>query len=291
MVEELVGLQGKFWILQWSAVAMFVSLCFVEGFISKRSITRKPPKELVTDAVYWFLSPYYRVVSQVFIAGLLIAFGMLIGNDDPKSFLSGWGPLSRQPFWLILLETLVLGDFCSYWVHRGLHRSALLWRIHAIHHSAKTIRWSTIGRVHPLNELANYCMGVLPCIAIGLPVKAVLTVIPVMMWWAVMVHCDFNTAFAPLSKVFVSPRFHRWHHTHSQEGGSSNFGNFLALWDWMFGTHYLPSDRRPEVFGLDVDDMPEGYFGQLLYPFGATRPAEEQQQAVLSSRPASSSRG
>jgi sterol desaturase/sphingolipid hydroxylase (fatty acid hydroxylase superfamily) len=289
VVEELVGLQGKFWILQWSAVAMFVSLCFVEGAATKRSITEKPPKELVTDAFYWFLSPYFRVASQVFIAGLLIAFGLLVGNDDPTSFMSGWGPLSRQPFWLMLLETLVLGDFCSYWVHRVLHRSALLWRIHAVHHSAKTIRWSTVGRVHPLNELVNYCMGVLPCIAIGLPVKAVIAVIPVMMWWAVLVHSDFKTAFGPLRKVLVSPQFHRWHHTHSQEGGSSNFGNFFALWDWMFGTHYLPSDRRPEVFGLDVDDMPEGYFGQLLYPFGATRPAEEQ-QPVLSSRPASSSR-
>jgi hypothetical protein len=273
VVEELVGLQGKFWILQWSAVAMFVSLCFVEGFATRRSITDKPPRDLVTDAFYWFLSPYYRVASQVFIAGLLIGFGVLIGNDDPQSLVGGWGPLSRQPFWAILLET----------------RVALLWRFHAIHHSAKTVRWSTIGRVHPLNELVNYCMGVLPCLAIGLPIKAVLTVIPVLMWWAVLVHSDFKTAFGPLGKVLVSPRFHRWHHTHSNQGGNSNFGNFFALWDWMFGTHYLPQERRPEVFGLDVDEMPESYVGQLLYPFGASRPAEEQ-SAVLSSRSASSSR-
>ena len=32
-------------------------------------------------------------------------------------------------------------DFSQYWVHRAFHRVPLLWRFHAIHHSAEMMDW------------------------------------------------------------------------------------------------------------------------------------------------------
>jgi len=272
VLAELITLQGRFWILQLSTIAMFVGLCFIEGVVTKRPMNQRPPRELVTDCFYWLLSPYFRVVSSLVVALVLMAVASYTGEQVAPRLVQGFGPLARQPKLLILLETLVLSDFTSYWAHRAMHRVSWLWRFHAVHHSAKTIRWSTIGRVHPVNEMLNYVIGVLPCIAIGLPLSTVISVVPVMMWWAVVAHSDFKLTWGPLRTWFVSPVFHRWHHTHSHEGGNQNFANIFALWDHLFGTYYLPSDRTPEVFGLDHDEMPENYLGQLLYPLGLSKP-------------------
>lgn len=272
VLTELIALQGRFWVLQASAVSMFIGLCFIEGLVTKRSIKAAPPRELVTDFVYWVLSPSFRVVSSVLVAFVLMLVAQLLDRHDATSLVRGYGPLSRQPVALIWIEALIVGDLCSYWLHRAMHRFSWLWRFHAVHHSAKTIRWSTIGRVHPVNEALNYAVGVLPCLALGFPLDVVLSIIPAMMWLAALAHSDFDLSYGPLGKVFVSPTFHRWHHTHSDEGGNSNFANVLSLWDRIFGSFYMPKDSRPQVFGLDVDDMPESYVAQLLHPFGI-RPA------------------
>lgn len=252
---------------------MFVGLCFVEGLATKRSIADKPPPELVTDLVYWLVAPSFRVLARILLAAGLVLVAALIGETEPAQLVSGFGPLARQPLPLMLLEALILSDFCSYWLHRLMHRSATLWRFHAVHHSATTIRWSTIGRNHPLNDILNYLAGLVPCLAVGLPLHAVLALVPFMTWWAVLAHSDFAWSFGPLRRLLVGPSFHRWHHTHSDEGGDKNFGNFLSVWDVLFGSYYLPEGRRPSCFGLDVDDMPRSYLGQLAYPFGLRRPA------------------
>jgi sterol desaturase/sphingolipid hydroxylase (fatty acid hydroxylase superfamily) len=181
--------------------------------------------------------------------------------------LDGFGPLARQPTVLIIVELVVLMDFATYWAHRSFHAVPFLWRFHSLHHSATYVRWSTTGRVHPLNELANYIVTIVPFAVVGFPVNAVLPVMPIVIAYALFAHTQVNVSFGPLSSLFVSPRFHRWHHTHSYEGGNKNFANVFSLWDRLFGTYYLPQDRLPENFGLDTDDVPESYWRQLLYPW------------------------
>jgi hypothetical protein len=53
----------------------------------------------------------------------------------------------------------------------------------------------------------------------------------------------------------------------SHEGGNKNFSNVFSLWDWLFGSYYLPPGRMPDVFGLDEGYMPESYVAQLAAPF------------------------
>jgi hypothetical protein len=42
----------------------------------------------------------------------------------------------------------------------------------------------------------------------------------------------------------------------------------------VFGTLYLPRDRRPEQFGIAGDPVPAGLIAQLRYPFRRTRRVE-----------------
>jgi len=46
----------------------------------------------------------------------------------------------------------------------------------------------------------------------------------------------------------------------------SNFSTKLAIWDWMFGTAYLPADEQAKTYGVR-SWFPKHYLGQTLYAF------------------------
>jgi sterol desaturase/sphingolipid hydroxylase (fatty acid hydroxylase superfamily) len=47
-----------------------------------------------------------------------------------------------------------------------------------------------------------------------------------------------------LGRIFVSPAHHQVHHSANPKHFNKNFGSCLALWDWMFGTLYVPEKKR-----------------------------------------------
>lgn len=273
LFELLKSQMGDFWRLQLSFIGFFGNWA-VEAFLLKKP-WRKLPPELVTDMFYFLFMPTVRMIGRAISVSVLVGLGVWFGLQADPEMLRGFGPLARQPRALIIAEVVVLMDFITYWAHRSFHTFPLLWRFHALHHSAKYVRWSTTGRVHPFNELFNYLVTVLPLALIGFPVNVVMPVTPAVILFALFAHTQVNVSYGPLSAIFVSPRFHRWHHTHSHEGGNKNFANVFSLWDRLFGTYYLPPDRLPETFGLDVDDVPERYLGQLLYPWKKPQPASD----------------
>jgi sterol desaturase/sphingolipid hydroxylase (fatty acid hydroxylase superfamily) len=61
--------------------------------------------------------------------------------------------------------------------------------------------------------------------------------------------------------------FHRWHHTHSDEGGNTNFGSLLSIWDVLFGTFRMPANELPSRYGLDERGYPQGFLAQMAHPF------------------------
>jgi sterol desaturase/sphingolipid hydroxylase (fatty acid hydroxylase superfamily) len=40
-----------------------------------------------------------------------------------------------------LVVLVVVADLTQYWVHRAFRRILVLWRFHAIHHSAEQMDW------------------------------------------------------------------------------------------------------------------------------------------------------
>ena len=267
MFEFLTWQGDSFWRLQLFAITVFFGGCAIGGLITKTPFPTKPPAHRVTDMFHWLLLPWARMVSRLVVVPMLILLGLALDLEQGPALFQGFGPLARQPQWAIIIEALVLGDLTSYWSHRMFHRVSWLWRFHAIHHSATNISWATTGRLHPVNEIVNYVVGVIPAFLIGLPISVVVSVLPVLVWYAIAAHSDWNPPFGPFHKVFASPLFHRWHHTMQAEGGNKNFANIFSFWDRVFGTFYLPEGKKPEVFGLDGEVMPENYLAQLAYPF------------------------
>ena len=174
------------------------------------------------------------------------------------------GPAIRGlPLGLQLALLLVATDFAQYWLHRGFH-ARRLWPIHAIHHSALDVNWTTTFRTHPINYLVqSAALGALARAA-GFSESSLLLAAPVFFFSGALTHANLNWTFGPLRYVIASPVFHRWHHCADPERQSRNFAPMFPVWDLVFGTFEMPSGR-PEGYG--AAGVPEALLGQLVHPF------------------------
>jgi sterol desaturase/sphingolipid hydroxylase (fatty acid hydroxylase superfamily) len=74
-----------------------------------------------------------------------------------------------------------------------------------------------------------------------------------------------------MKKLFNSPEMHIWHHSYNlpeDRRTGVNFGLTLAIWDYIFGTAYIPSDGREIRLGFPgIEEFPHGFVGQNLNGF------------------------
>lgn len=223
-----------------------------------------------TDCVYWLWTPIVtRAVTPLAIGIVLFPLVYIFGLHY-QTLAKGHGILSTQPIWLQGIEVFIVGDFLGYWQHRLFH-GARLWPFHAVHHSSTELDWLSSVRLHPINDIGSKLIEAVPLVALGFNLTTVALYAPVATFYAIMVHANLNWDLGPFRAVFVSPAFHRWHHTKAHEGLDKNFAGAFPFWDILFGTYYMPR-RQPTVFGID-DRMPTGFIGQMIQPFRSRTPA------------------
>jgi sterol desaturase/sphingolipid hydroxylase (fatty acid hydroxylase superfamily) len=223
---------------------------------------------LTTDALYWliipFFSPYIRVGLMLAIAVIPMRF---VTEDQLTDYIVyGLSPVNALHPVVQGLIYLLASDFLLYWIHRLFH-GVQLWPYHAIHHSAKDIDWTTAYRFHPINLcLGPFLVDVLMLYA-GISPIVLLALAPWQTISATFVHANLNWTLGPLKYVIATPVFHRWHHSAPEEGGEKNFAPTFSLWDVMFGTFYMPQGQLPQNYGVADTQFPQGFIGQLVYPF------------------------
>lgn len=199
----------------------------------------------------------------------LIAFATLI----PVQAGFGWAvrldfqaAVAAQPLWLQFVEMLLLVDLVTYWVHRAFHRVPWLWRFHAVHHSSERLDWLAGSRMHLLEVLISRGLGFVPVFVLGFAPAALYAYLAFVSVHAVYIHANVRHRFPVLESLLTTPAYHHWHHARDAAGIDRNFAGFLPLWDWLFGTAWLP-DRWPRDYGTVGERVPEGYLAQLAYPF------------------------
>ena len=223
---------------------------------------------LITDVTYAMIhglaGPYFKIPVLMVMVALLS--GVMSKPEIEDYFAHGRGPLAGLPFWGQAAIYVIGSDFLLYWIHRIFHGAAM-WRFHAIHHSAGQVDWTTTYRFHPINVMLQPSLVTVVMITLGISPQVMAFFVAFDIVSAALVHANVNWTLGPLKYVIAGPVFHRWHHTAPDEGGSSNFAPTFALWDFLFGTFYLPEGKLPREFGVDDQHFPEGYFNQLVYPF------------------------
>jgi sterol desaturase/sphingolipid hydroxylase (fatty acid hydroxylase superfamily) len=197
--------------------------------------------------------------------------------------LPSWkGALGGVPFWPALLSVLLVGEFANYWIHRFAHRwkgkpyGDWLWRLHRTHHTATYINvllnfrislfWAFVSPLTWVSAVAVY-LGLGHAAAIGILIFSL---------WGIATHSHFrwddpirrHAVFGPffraLEHVIVSPGVHHSHHGYGRDGGNyRNFGIFLSIYDWLFGTLHIPQGR-PSRYG--IPDPTPHWAEEVFYP-------------------------
>ena len=213
-----------------------------------------------TDTLHFFAS---HVLVQ------LLSFLTLAPALALRESLGAPAWIRAQPVLLQFVELVVLGDLTQYWVHRAFHRVPLLWRFHAIHHSSRALDWLAGSRLHLVDATATRALVALPAIGLGFAEPAFYAWLVLLSAQAIFVHANVSFRLGWLEPFLVTPRFHHWHHAAEEQAVDTNFAVQLPWLDRLFGTHYLPEGRWPARYGIEGDPVPEGFGGQLAYPFAA----------------------
>jgi sterol desaturase/sphingolipid hydroxylase (fatty acid hydroxylase superfamily) len=183
------------------------------------------------------------------------------------------GPLSHWNFWLLLFIFFVTHDFYIYWFHRLQHNNKWLWRTHEAHHSVREVDYIAGSRSHPLEILINQTIEFAPMFFLldtetamfMYPLKGLIDAL-----WGMWIHANVNVHSGKLQYILNGPEMHQWHHANHYEVFYKNYSTKLAIWDWIFGTAFLPNLKplhfhfnKPKMYGLPYA-YPKGYFSQLL---------------------------
>ncbi len=244
-------------------------------------------KAIVTDLGYYFLNSL--------APGILLAF--------PLSVLA-WGAhravpagliaiVTAMPLWARLSAAMVVGEIGAYWGHRWTHQVPLLWRFHAVHHSAEQLDFLVSTRAHPVDIVFTRLCELTPMYVLGLasPMAVQGSLVPILavligQFWGFFIHANVKWRFGPLEWLVSTPAFHHWHHTNDgPDVINKNYAPMLPWVDWVFGTMYLPKDRQPERYGIDQKTSPL-LFGQLVDPFLVWRKMESGPASAAAPEPA-----
>jgi len=203
-------------------------------------------------------------IAQSYLLGIIV-FGFIIRGIDESTGLSRLNLFADVPIWLQLVFFVITHDIYIYWMHRWQHKNKYLWRIHEAHHSPKKVDWLSGSRSHALEILINQTVEFLPIVLLGAPVEVLAYKATISAVWGMYIHANLNVYTGNLQKIINGPEMHRLHHTPGK-GRNRNFATKLAIWDWIFGTAYLPEGVRAEKYGIKTY-FPRHYFMQTLYAF------------------------
>lgn len=215
----------------------------------------------------------YQFVSNGIIAGLIAVAGPVAPST--------WPPYVTRS---IITAMLFLAYELGYWFNHWLsHKVPVLWEFHKVHHTAEVLTPLTNFRVHPIygwifanilavsaavaNGLGNYMFG-----ETAYQYALSDTNIILVLFIHTYVHLQHSHMWISfrgvLGRIFVSPAHHQVHHSNNPKHFDKNFGSCLALWDWMFGTLYVPAkEREPLVFGFPDHLNAHTVKGELMDPF------------------------
>jgi lathosterol oxidase len=125
--------------------------------------------------------------------------------------------------------------------------------------------WLAGSRLHLVDIVVTRGLSFVPLYVLGFAPTAVYAYLVFVSFVAVFIHANVRFDLGPLDWLVATPRFHHWHH--AAHPVDKNFAVHLPWIDQLFGTAYLPDRQWPDVYGIDGQPVPEGYWHQLVWPF------------------------
>jgi sterol desaturase/sphingolipid hydroxylase (fatty acid hydroxylase superfamily) len=222
------------------------------------------------DGFYMFFNFFlfsligYNAVSNVAVEAFN-DFLALFGINNLVAFqIASW------PVWSQFLLLFVVADFIQWNVHRWLHYSPLLWEFHKVHHSVEQMGFAAHLRYHWMETIIYKSVQYIPLSMIGFGLDDFFILHLVTILIGHLNHANVKITYGPLKYVLNNPVMHLWHHAKNIPAGSNgvNYGISLSLWDYLFGTAYIPNQNANEPLGFeDQESFPKTFLQQLTHPW------------------------
>ena len=180
--------------------------------------------------------------------------------------------MGDSPLWFQFIVFLVLKDFLEWGIHNLLHRLPFLWEFHKLHHSIQEMDWIGNMRFHWMEIVVYKSLSYFPLVIMGVNGQVILWIAIFSTLIGHLNHSNLNISWGPFRYILNSPRMHIWHHDMILRGEhGKNFAVIFSLWDWLFGTAYMPGKEgqplQPQQLGFDdLDKFPRGLLPRLIYP-------------------------
>ena len=179
--------------------------------------------------------------------------------------------LRSLPPTIQLLIFFVVLDFVQWFTHVLLHRFEIFWRFHKVHHSVKEMGFAAHLRYHwmenilykPLKTFGVMILG-------GFEPEQAYIVHFITITIGHLNHSNIKLTWGPLKYLINNPVMHLYHHAYTLPEGryGVNYGISLSLWDYIFGTHYIPEDSGTIALGFEGDEhFPKDFLGQITHGF------------------------
>ncbi|MCW3848459.1 sterol desaturase family protein [Sphingomonas sp. LB-2] len=193
----------------------------------------------------------------------LIAAQAIAGAGVPLAGVGGWTGVAIQVALIWLAH-----DFGNYVQHRAQHASPLLWRFHRPHHSAEVLTPFVQIQGHPIDLLVGMAIE-FPFTLAGAVLALMLTggsflggtlgglgvVAGIGQLKGALGHSHLAICFGWWNRLVLAPVTHQIHHSAEARHRGRNFGSNFGIWDWMFGTLYVPEPGERFRLGLDAASL------------------------------------
>lgn len=254
-----------YWLLGISLVVWILEILF--PWRKGQSIFRK---DFWLDLFYLFFNFFlfsligYHAISTV-VVDLFNDFLGLFGITNLVAI-----HLEDYPSWAKLLIMFVIADFIQWNIHRLLHKVPFLWEFHKVHHSVEEMGFAAHFRFHWMETVIYRTLQYIPLAMLGFGLQSFFMIHLLALVIGHINHANLNISYGPLKYILNNPVMHLWHHAKDIPSGRNgvNFGLSLSIWDYLFGTAYIPERNGSIPLGFkNVEKFPRGFFKQFIYPF------------------------
>jgi sterol desaturase/sphingolipid hydroxylase (fatty acid hydroxylase superfamily) len=277
----VISQSSVYWPYLLSALALAVGITVISAYGAKTKVADGLSAQL-SRKIWWGRSTrvdyLYFVVNAIFF-GSIIAPLMLAGADvgvwiqEALLTIVGTAPqiewdtaTTRVLYTVLFFVAYDFGRFLAHWVQ---HQFDSLWQFHKVHHSAEALTPITSFRVHPVDLFimglgGNFFGGVVTGVFFYLTDGeiTVVTFLGTHLLIAVynlignLRHSHIWLDYGVIGYVFISPAQHQVHHSTLPQHIGKNCGFAIAIWDYIFGTLYVP--REKETFPMGLGDGTDG---------------------------------
>jgi sterol desaturase/sphingolipid hydroxylase (fatty acid hydroxylase superfamily) len=229
-------------------------------------------KSALQDYIFFFVGSFlYSLAAAYFLVSGHVVYELFgdffestFGNLDEELFSST--PLSILGYTLLAVLSI---DLAIYITHYVQHKIQVLWHFHSVHHSAEVLTIITVYRQHPVDLLITgtlmvviyqFAFAAFGYLTMSEPGQYTVAGVNIVIFFAFILgynlrHSHIWLSYPPwLSHILISPAQHQTHHSIDEKHFDKNFGFIFAIWDWMFGTLYVPKGYENLSFGISKEE-------------------------------------